>query len=85
MWHIYILKSAGGNFYTGVTTDIARRLREHNGEKKGGARATRAHRPYTLVYTETCASRSEAQVREYAIKKLGKAGKVLLVKAYVTK
>lgn len=80
-WHVYILKSAQGHFYTGVTTDISRRLREHNGEIVGGARYTRAHRPYELVYTESHPSRSEAQVRESALKKLSKAEKTILVES----
>lgn len=85
-WYVYMLKNARGYLYTGVTTDIERRLREHNGEIVGGARYTRANRPYELVYTETCASRSEAQVRESAIKKMSKVEKVHLVKvSHVTK
>lgn len=74
-----------GILYTGVTTDVKRRLRQHNGEERGGARATRANRPYTMVYTKACNSQSEAQVCEYAIKKLSKKEKALLIVAPVTK
>jgi putative endonuclease len=85
IWWVYMVQGKTGVLYTGVTTDVERRLRQHNGEERGGARATRAHRPYTMVYTKSCASQSEAQVCEYAIKKLTKKEKVLLLQASVTK
>jgi putative endonuclease len=74
---VYLLECADGTLYTGVTTDIARRLAEHNeGEK--GAKYTRARRPVKVVYEETCASRSEAQKREAEIRKLSRAAKLVL-------
>jgi putative endonuclease len=85
MWYVYMLKNARGHFYTGVTTDLTRRVQEHNGEKKGGAKYTQAHRPYVLVYQETCASRSEAQVRESALKRLSHTDKGLLCNVYTEK
>lgn len=80
--HVYILSCADGTFYTGYATDVAKRLREHNGELKGGApaRYTRARRPVALVYTEAFATRSEALKREYAIKQLTKEAKRELVR-----
>ncbi len=67
-WYVYILRNAKGHFYTGVTTDCARRLEEHNGVRPGGAKFTKANRPYELVWSRACASRSDAQAREYALK-----------------
>jgi putative endonuclease len=68
-WFVYILSCSDGTFYTGITTDIERRLGEHNAEKTG-ARYTRARRPVKLVYQETAESRSEAARREYRVRRL---------------
>jgi putative endonuclease len=75
---MYILECADGTLYTGVTTDMARRLSEHN-EGSKGAKYTNARRPVKLVYEETCASRSEAQKREHIVRTLPRAGKLALV------
>jgi putative endonuclease len=74
MWYVYILCCADNTLYTGVTTDIERRLREHN-SKDIGAKYTRAKRPVTLVYHETAKNRSQALQKEAAIKKLSKQQK----------
>jgi putative endonuclease len=77
---VYLLECADGTLYTGVTTDIARRVAEHNeGEK--GAKYTRARRPVKVVYEETCASRSEAQKREAEIRKLSRGEKLALAQS----
>jgi putative endonuclease len=73
-WYVYILKCADSTLYTGVTTDIERRLREHNHEKTG-AKYTRARRPVHLVYQEIYSNRSEATRREAGLKKLSKTEK----------
>lgn len=75
---MYIVECADGSLYTGITTDVVRRIREHNGEGVRGARYTRAQRPVTLRYAEELASRSEALKREYAIKQLTRAQKIAL-------
>ncbi len=80
-WFVYILRCSDGSLYTGVTTDIDRRFIEHK-EGKTGAKYTRSRFPIEVVYRETCASRSEAQVKESALKKLRKADKELVVKTY---
>ena len=77
-WHIYILRCADGTFYTGVTTDLVRRVSEHN-ESPKGAKYTRVRRPVLLVYSEAFESRSAACVREAAIKKLSRDEKSRLV------
>ena len=63
-----MLECADGTFYTGIATDLERRLEEHNHSPKG-AKYTRARRPVKLVYAEEYADRSAASKREYAIKK----------------
>jgi putative endonuclease len=76
-WSLYILRCGDGSFYTGVTTDIGRRFREH--EAGRASRFTRTRRPVALVYQETCGSRSQALVRECAVKSMGRQGKEDLV------
>jgi len=67
-WELYVLISPTGRFYIGVTTRLKRRLRQHNGELKGGARATRMHRPWALLCSFKYENRSEAQKAEYRVK-----------------
>jgi putative endonuclease len=78
-WFVYILKCADDTFYTGVTTDLERRLKEHN-DSKLGAKYTRVRRPVSIVLSESCSCRSTAYKREAAIKKLTRNGKLLLLK-----
>jgi len=68
MYYIYILQCADETLYTGITTDLTRRVHEHNHTLKG-ARYTRIRRPVSLVYSEAYPDRSSASKREYAIKK----------------
>ncbi len=75
-WYVYILRCADGTLYTGVTTDLARRLREHNAGGRLGARYTRARRPVVLIHQETADNRSAASKREAAIKKLPRDAKL---------
>ncbi|MCX6793652.1 MAG: GIY-YIG nuclease family protein [Candidatus Gottesmanbacteria bacterium] len=79
MWYVYILRCADNTLYTGVTTDIQRRMGEHN-RKQLGAKYTRAKRPVTLVYKEEAADRGSALKREWTIKKLSKQQKENLTK-----
>lgn len=74
-WHLYLLRCADGSLYAGITTDLERRLAEHNGERPGGARYTRARRPVALVRTEACDDRASAARREAALKRLRRAAK----------
>lgn len=78
-WQVYIVRCADGSFYTGITTDVARRVAEHNGTGRAGARYTRARRPVVLVYQEAATNRSEAGRREYQIKQLTRREKLKLV------
>ena len=74
----YILECADGTLYVGVTTDIARRVEEHNTSDKG-AKYTKARRPVVLKYIEEFENRSKAQKREYELKSLTRAEKLDLV------
>ena len=77
-WFVYIVECADKTFYTGVATDLDRRIEEHNSSKVG-ARYTRARRPVCLVYSEPCENRSHACKRESAIKKLTRPQKQKLI------
>ena len=69
-WYVYILQCADNSLYTGITTDVKRRVSEHNHDNKLAAKYTRVRRPVKLVYQEELKSRSLATKREMEIKKL---------------
>ena len=77
-WYVYLLQCSDGSFYTGVTTDLKRRVRQHNGEIVGGANYTRARRPVALAWYEACEDRSVAQQREYSVRRSPRREKQLL-------
>ena len=79
-WTVYILECQDGSLYSGITTDMERRLAEHNGKGARGARYTRARRPLQLVHTERFATRSAASIREATLKKLTRSEKLALIK-----
>ncbi len=74
-WYIYLLRCADNSLYCGVTTDVQRRLKEHNTCNKRGAKYTRVRRPVEVSYLEICQSRQQACQREYQIKQLSKSEK----------
>ena len=76
---VYILECADGSFYTGWTTDLERRVAQHNTGR--GAGYTRSHRPVKLVYWEEHPDRGSAQRREIALKRLPRARKAALIAA----
>ena len=80
-WVVYILRTAGGVLYTGITTDVERRLAEHagNGGAGKGARSLRGKGPLEVVCQLPARDRSEASRMEARIKKLKRAEKVRLV------
>ena len=70
-WVVYLLESQSGRTYVGCTTDISRRLREHNGDAKGGAKSTRGFRPWHVAKRwGPFENRSIAQKIEAQVKKL---------------
>ncbi len=80
-WSVYMLRCADETIYTGVTTDLERRVREHNGEVKGkGAKYTAVRQPVVLVYSESCSNRSAAQMREYTLRSSSRIEKLRLIK-----
>ncbi len=79
-WKLYILQCADSSLYTGITTDVERRVREHN-ESPKGARYTRGRRPVTLLKFWTFDNRSEASRAEYAFKALRRPEKLAYLEA----
>lgn len=80
MYSLYILKCKDGSLYTGITTDVARRLKEH---KAGiGGHYTRSKDVVGVVYTEKHEDRSSASKREAEIKGWTRAKKIQLVRDY---
>jgi len=80
-WWVYMVRCRSGRLYTGITTDTARRFREHCGEGGKGARFFRSDPAEAIVYTEPAENRSVASRREAAIKKLPRKQKLALVDA----
>ena len=78
-WLIYILECGDGSLYCGITNNLEKRLKQHKGEIKGGAKYTRSHWPCKLVYEEKSASRSKALQREVIIKNMSKVEKQSLI------
>ena len=81
-WFVYILRCADDSLYSGITTEPARRVVEHNTDNALGARYTRSRRPVRLVYSEELDSRSAAAKREAELKKMGRQQKLALVSGY---
>jgi len=76
-WVVYILECNDGSLYTGITTDLVRRVTEH--EQGNGARYTRGRGPFRLKYMEYCNNRAEASRREISIKDLSRVKKLELI------
>ena len=78
IWQVYIIQTKSGKLYTGITTDINRRLHEHHNKK--GAKYFRLESPQDIVFVETYKNRSEATKREIEIKKFSKDEKLRLIR-----
>lgn len=75
--YVYVVECSDGTYYTGYTTDVDRRVAEHN--EGAGAKYTRGRRPVALVHVETYETRSKALQREHEIKQLCRSEKEILV------
>jgi len=81
MYFVYILQCIDDTLYTGITSDLERRVKEHNSSKLG-AKYTKARRPVKLVYSKKYTNRSEAQIEEARIKKLSRNKKLNFLKNF---
>ena len=79
MNYVYLLRCSDGSFYCGWTTDLEKRLVQHN--RGEGAKYTRSRLPVTLVYSETYTDRHEALSREWHIKRMSREAKMRLIRA----
>ena len=78
-WHVYILRTRDGSFYTGVTTDVARRLAEHRAGVGRGARSLRGRAPLEIVYRRRLGDRGLALRVEWRLKRRPRADKQAIV------
>ncbi len=78
-WHVYIARCSDDSLYTGIATDVQRRIEEHNSDDRLAARYTRGRRPITLLYSEQYTTRSEASRRESEIKQMSREEKKALI------
>lgn len=81
-WYVYYLRCSDASLYAGITTDVQRRVDEHNFDNKKAAKYTRVRRPVTLAYVEQAPDKSAASKREYQLKQLSKAEKEKLVSTF---
>jgi len=77
--YVYVVECSDGTYYTGYTTDVERRVAEHNDGT--AAKYTRGRRPVTLIHVETYETKSDAMQREHAIKQLRRGAKERLVRS----
>ena len=82
-WKLYILRCGDGTLYTGITTDVEKRLEAHRCGK--GAKYTRGRGPLEMVYREECGGHSEALKRELEIKRLPREEKEKLISFFQQK
>tara|TARA_B100001989_G_C24400681_1_gene394046 strand:- start:425 stop:679 length:255 start_codon:yes stop_codon:yes gene_type:complete len=74
-WYMYVVLCFDNSFYCGITTNLEKRLKQHNGVIKGGAKYTRSRRPCKYIYKEVAQNRSDASKKEAAFKKLSRKQK----------
>ena len=77
-WYTYMVRCSDDSLYTGITTDLERRVLEHNTSNKG-SKYTKTRRPVRLVYNETHKDRSTSSKRESEIKKLSRGDKLKMI------
>lgn len=78
-YRVYILRCADGSLYTGITTDLQRRLAEHNHSDTLGARYTRSRRPVELLASQALPDRRSASQLEYQLKRMRRSQKLAWV------
>lgn len=80
MYHFYILRCSDNSLYCGMTSNLEKRLKEHNSNSSKGAKYLRAKKPVVVVYSETYPDIKTAMNREFQVKKWTKVKKEALVK-----
>lgn len=80
-WHIYLVRCADGSLYTGISTDVSRRLEQHRNNR--GAKRLRGQHPLELVYSCEVGDRGTAQRVEYRVKRLRRSQKEDLIAGHI--
>ena len=78
-WYLYMIRTAGGALYTGITKDVERRMKEHSAGGARGARSLRGKGPLRLVLSKPAGSHGQALKVEYRVKQLTKKKKEQLI------
>lgn len=78
-WSLYMIKTRLNTLYTGISTDVDRRFKEHSGANKRGARYLKGKGPLELVWQQAVGSKSDALVLEHKVKKLNRRQKLSLI------
>ena len=81
-WYLYVARCADNALYTGITTNLMRRIYEHNNDNSLGAKSLRYRRPVTLAYYEQFETQSEAAKRERSIKRWSRKYKLKLIEGF---
>jgi putative endonuclease len=79
-WYLYLIRCRDSTLYTGISTDVDRRLAQHQGEGNGGSRYLKGRGPLSLVFQEKLGSKSLALKVEHRVKRMSKARKEKLIK-----
>ena len=78
--YVYIVQCSSGTLYTGITSNVRKRIEQHNGLRWGGAFHTQMHRPVFLEHIERFSTRKDARAREKEIQALSRQNKLALIK-----
>lgn len=81
----YIIQCSDKTYYTGVTNDLKKRVKAHNGELRNGAKYTKTRRPVTLMYYEEFKTKSDALKEEYILRHRTRQEKEVLIKGFTDK
>ena len=81
-WYVYFVRCNDQSLYAGITTELSRRVTEHNSTSLKAAKYTRNKQPVSLVYYESATDRASASKREWQLKQLSKEKKEQLVKHF---
>jgi|TARA_Y100000034_G_C6692639_1_gene305040 putative endonuclease len=80
---MYVVLCADESYYCGITTNLERRLKQHNGAIKGGAKYTRGRRPCEYIHKERASNRSDALKKENIFKKFSKSKKIKYINSFI--
>lgn len=83
-WYLYLVRTASGSLYTGITTDVARRFSEHQAGAPKGARSLRGKGPLTLAFQRPAGDRSRALKLEWQVKRWRRARKEALLRGEIS-